>query len=96
MANRTRYDHDFKTGAVELALNSEKPVANIAEELGIKPSLLYSWLKKERQPEEVKAAMAHLQQQEAEIAKLKRELKVAREERDILKKAAAYFAKEHK
>jgi transposase len=90
-----RYDQEFKSGAIDLANRSDKPVAQIAGDLGIKPGLLYSWLKENRKPKEVAAAMAHLQTQEAEIKALKRELKRVKEERDILKKATAYFAKTH-
>lgn len=90
-----RYDQEFKSGAIDLADKSDKPVAQIARDLGIKPGLLYSWLKENRKPKEVAAAMAHLQTQEAEIKALKRELKRVKEERDILKKATAYFAKTH-
>ena len=90
-----RYDQEFKSGAIDLANKSDKPVAKIARDLGIKPGLLYSWLKENRKPKEVAAAMAHLQTQEAEIKALKRELKRVKEERDILKKATAYFAKTH-
>ena len=90
-----RYDQEFKSGAIDLANKSDKPVAQTARELGIKPGLLYSWLKENRKPKEVAAAMAHLQTQEAEIKDLRRELKRVKEERDILKKATAYFAKTH-
>ena len=93
MEKTRRYDQEFKSGAVDLANKSDKPVAQIARELGIKSSLLYSWLKEKRKPKEVATAMAHLQTQEAEIKALKRELKRIKEERDILKKATAYFAK---
>ena len=95
MTIKSRYDQEFKDGAVKLAQESDKPIAQIAQELGVKPTLLYSWLKKERQPQEVKAAMKHLSQQEAEIKQLKRELRRVKEERDILKKAMAFFAKDH-
>jgi transposase len=74
MTIKSRYDQDFKDGAVNLAQKSNKPIAQIAQELGVKPTLLYSWLKKERQPQEVKAAMQQLNEQEAEIKQLKREL----------------------
>ncbi len=95
MATKTHYDQDFKEGAIKLAQASDKSAAQIAHELGIKPTVLYSWLRKKRQPEEVKAAMDHLSQQEKEIKQLKQELKRVKEERDILKKATAYFAKGH-
>ena len=95
MQKSYRYDQEFKSGAIDLANKSDKPVAQTAREPGIKPGLLYSWLKENRKPKEVTAAMGHLQTQEAEIKALKRELKGVKEERDILKKATAYFAKTH-
>ena len=67
MEKTRRYDQEFKSGAVDLANKSDKPIAQIVRELGIKPSLLYSWLKEKRKPKEVGIAMAHLQTQEAEI-----------------------------
>ena len=91
--SKREYDEAFKSGAVKLTQESDKPGTQIAKELGIRPSLLYSWLKKARQPEEVKTAMAHLRIQESEIKRLKKELKRTQEERDILKKATAYFAR---
>ena len=91
MTKKPRYDQDFKAGAIQLAQGSDKPISQVAQELGIKPTLLYSWLHKERQPQEVKAAMQHLSQQENEIKQLKRELRRVKEERDILKKATAFF-----
>lgn len=96
MTQKRNYDADFKAGAVKLVEESEKPVSQIANDLGIRANLLYNWIKKARQPEEVKAAMTHLSQQEAEIKLLKRELKTVKEERDILKKAVGYFAKDNK
>lgn len=50
MSKKIRYDDYFKAGAVELAQTSEKPVVQIAEELGIKPSLLALQLAKENTP----------------------------------------------
>ena len=65
MEKTRRYDQEFKSGAVDLANKSDKPIAQIARELGIKPSLLYSWLKEKRKPKEVGIAIAHLQTQES-------------------------------
>jgi len=93
MSNKARYDQEFKLGAVKLAQHSDKSNTQIAQELGISSSLLYSWLKKERQPQEVKGAMEHMHKQESEIKQLKKELKRVKEERDILKKAMACFTK---
>ena len=91
---KTHYDKAFKEGAIKLAESSGKYGSEIAKDLGISPSLLYSWLKSNRQPKEVKAAMAQLTKQEQEIKALKQALKIIQEERDILKKAAAYFARQ--
>ena len=93
MPNRKVYDADFKVGAVKLVESSDKPIAQIATELGIRSGLLYNWVKQSRQPDEVKSAMEHLSKQEEEIKSLKKELKMVKEERDILKKAVGYFAK---
>ena len=93
MTKHRKYDAEFKAGAIKLVEDSDKSVAEIANDLGIRTSCLYSWLKKARQPEEVKAAMSHLSKQEKEIKELKRELRTVKEERDILKKAVGYFAK---
>jgi len=55
--------------------------------LGVSTKSIYKWIRDQDTPQEVK-------EEKAEIARLKRELKRVEEERDILKKAAAYFAKE--
>ena len=96
MTKKRKYDADFKAGAIKLVEQSEKSVVQVAYDLGVRANLLYNWLKKARQPEEVKAAMSHLSKQEEEIRQLKRELKTVKEERDILKKAVGYFAKDNK
>ena len=86
------YPIEFKKEAVRLALESGKPRAVIARELGISSSLLYSWInqfnKEDTVGSEKEQAQAQLlKQQQAEIKQL-------RTENAILKKAAAYFAKE--
>ena len=67
------------------------PAAEVASRLGVSLPTLYEWLKRYSVPE---AERSELQGQAAEIRRLKAELKRVSEERDILKKAAAYFAKE--
>lgn len=67
-------------------------VAVVAERLGTTTHSLYAWLKKYNEPQPRQAAQAD---EQAEIAHLKSELRRVTEERDILKKAAAYFAREH-
>jgi transposase len=85
-----RYTEEFKVEAVKQVTERGHPVAEVANRLGITTHSLYEWLRKYSvSPPERQA----VQGQEAEIRKLKAELKRVTEERDILKKAAAYFAK---
>jgi transposase len=65
-------------------------VAEVAERLGVTTHSLYAWVRKFGKPEVVQRAELD---QSAEIRRLKSELRRVTEERDILKKAAAYFAK---
>jgi len=87
-----RYPEEFKIEAVKQVTERGHNVAEVAARLGVTTHSLYAWLKKygprsvEHQTEK---------DQEAEIRRLKAELKRVSEERDILKKAAAYFAKHH-
>ena len=90
------HSREFKLEALRMWKESEKPAAEIARELGVKRELLYRW----KQQLEVKADGAFpgsghpKADQMNEITRLKQELKAVKEERDILKKAAAYFAKD--
>ena len=68
------------------------PVAEVAARLGVSKFSLYEWKKRYAKP----AAAARDGDQAAEVHRLKRELQRVTEERDILKKAAAYFAKDAK
>jgi transposase len=96
MAKRGRYSKEFKLEAVRLLNAGERPASELAMELGIKRTLLYRW----RDQVETKGEAAFSgrgrprNDQLSEVAKLKKELKKVTEERDILKKAAAYFAKD--
>ena len=97
MATRKSYTKTFKIEAVRLLGLGEKPASQLAHELGIRRNQLYKW----RDQIEGKGKEGAFQgpgrrpaSEESEIARLKRELERVREERDILKKAAAYFAKE--
>jgi transposase len=67
-----------------------RPVAEVAGRLGVTPHSLYQWIKRYTVPEEQRKAA---DDQAAEVKRLKAELKRVTEERDVLKKAAAYFAK---
>jgi transposase len=83
---------EFRQRAVELARLREKPVAKIADDLGIAESCLRNWMK---QADIDDGARTGLNTDErAELVRLRRELRVAKMEVEILKRASAYFAKE--
>jgi len=95
MTKRTFRHHtqEFKQEAVRLALESGRPKAEIARELGVGTSLLYGWIQKFCNLES-RTASAINTPEEAEIKRLRQELKKAQIENEILKKATAYFARD--
>jgi transposase len=86
-----RYAEELKIEAVKQITERHYSVAGVSVRLGVSQHSLYKWVKKYSQPEPVRY---EAQSQQAELRGLKAELKRVTEERDILKKAAAYFAKE--
>jgi transposase len=86
-----RYAEEFKIEAVKQITERRYPVSEVSSRLGVSQHSLYEWIKKYGQPGSVRI---EAQGQQAEMRRLKAELKRVTEERDILKKAAAYFAKE--
>jgi len=95
---RRQFTGAFKLEAVRLVTDSGRPVAQVARELGIRPDMLRSW---KWQAEgragfastAVVSGTAQRTSQEDELRRLQRENETLRQERDFLKKAAAYFAK---
>ena len=85
-----RYTDEFKIEAVRQVTDRGFKVADVAERLGVTTHSLYGWIRKFGKPEVVQRAELD---QSAEIRRLKSELRRVTEERDILQKAAAYFAK---
>jgi len=85
-----RYTDEFKIEAVRQVTERGFKVAEVAERLGITTHSLYAWLRKFGTSNVVQRTELG---QNAEIRRLKAELRRVTEERDILKKAAAYFAK---
>jgi transposase len=96
-SNRRTYTSEFKLDAVRMVIDQGRAVTEVAEALGIDRSLLQSWKKKFATDGEVAfPGRGKLKPQDEEIRRLKRELAQVRQEREILKKALAYFAKERK
>ena len=89
---RNRYPLEFKESSAKLALDSSNPVTQTAKELGIHPVTLHSWIKKFYPNKSTQPISQDLLQEENH--QLKRENARLKQERDILKKAAAYFARE--
>ena len=94
MKGRGPYTREFKLEAVRLLRAGEKPAAQVARELGVKRTLLYRWREAAAAAGDAAFSGKPGRKPSAEVARLKRELAAVREERDILKKAAVYFAKE--
>ena len=90
---RTKYTSEFKEEAVKQVIDKWHPVPDVAQRLGVAEGVLYTWVKKFKKADEP-VVSGDLKAMQAEMAKLKAELRRTTEERDILKKAAAYFAKQ--
>lgn len=88
----TQYNEEFREEAVRLVLESKSSLPQIATDLGVNTWTLKGWVKKRRAA--AQAGKPRLETFEEENRRLRRELGVLRQERDLLKKAAAYFAKE--
>jgi transposase len=88
------FTREFKVEAVQLAKSSEKPLAQIARDLGIADSTLHHWCQLfSEQGEQAFPGSGHQTPQEEEIRRLKRENEILRQERDILKKAIGIFSR---
>ena len=85
------YSDDFKRDAVEQIVDRGYPVSEVSKRLGVSAHSLYGWVKKFG-----KDRSSGEDDQASELRRLKRELDRVTEERDIFKKAAAYFAKNAK
>jgi transposase len=90
------YTAEFRESAVKLANESGKPVTQIARDLGINENTLYTWIYKYSRPQENAKAVRTDDHLYEELKRLKKEVAQLTEERNLLKKAAAYFAKEQR
>jgi len=89
---RIKYDEEFKKNAVKLSYASPKTVRQIADDMGIHENLLYNWRKKYTSQGD-KTRYATLEEENKALRRENAELAM---ERDMLKKATAYFASLHK
>ena len=88
-----RYTPEFKDEAVRQVTERGHSVQQVADRLGVSSHSLYKWVKAVR-PDKDEQRADELLDAKKEILKLRAELRRVEEERDILKKAAAYFARE--
>lgn len=94
---RRKFDRQFKIDAVNLIINGGRTVRDVARELGIDETVLHRWKRQLTQNgTEAFPGKGHLSAQEEELRRLRRELEQAKEDREILKKALAYFSKHGK
>jgi len=98
MTKRTyqTFSKEFKLEAVRLADASDKPITQVARELGIRVNQIHKWKQQlvTKAPDEVFPGSGRQTGKDAELRALQRENERLKQENDILKKAAAYFAKQ--
>jgi transposase len=100
MANK-KYPQEFRDSTVQLALNSDKSVAQIGEDLGVNSKTIHNWIREYKLANNIKIDARRTTQKSTlketvddENIRLRAENKILKQERDILKKATAYFARE--
>ena len=91
---RRQFTDEFKWEAVRLTRESGRPVAQVARELGISDNVLYRWRTEQRQVESQGRTRQSVRAEQEELTRLKRENETLGQERDFLKRAAAFFARE--
>ena len=95
MIKRQKFTSEFKLDALRLMESSGRPAADLARELGVRRNQLYKWKEQlDKRGTQAFRGPGKSPEISDEVGRLKRELEKVKEERDILKKAAAYFAKE--
>ena len=90
---RRQFSEEFKAGAVRLVLDEGKTVGAVARELDLTASALSLWVRQAR-ADRTKGKSGLMKEEREELARLRKEVRILAEERDILKKAAAFFAKQ--
>jgi len=91
---RRQFTDEFKAGAVRLVLDEGKKISEVARDLDLTASALRTWVERARADRGKGKPGVLTTEERAELATLRKEVRQLRIERDILKKAAAFFAKE--
>ena len=92
---RRNFEPEFKAEAVRLVVEEGRSVNGVAKDLGIYPSSLGDWVKQAKIDQSKGPPGALTSEEREELRQLRKEVKVLKTEREILKKAAAFFAKEN-
>ena len=94
---KNNYPLEFKISSAQLAVDSEQPIAQTARDLGVNHNTLHNWIAKYSDSDQINQKNMSNSNKAVcfeENKRLKKELAIVKQERDLLKKAAAYFAKE--
>ena len=95
---KSKFSKEFKDSTVQLIINNNESVVKVAQDLDLNPKTLYHWVTTYKKAHNIPTREATFkgnnESLDEENKRLRRELKIAKQERDILKKATAYFAKE--
>jgi len=101
----SKYTQEFRDSTIQLVMNSEKSVLQIGKELDVNSKTIYNWVRQYKIANNIPidsigtasvgvSKSSVKETQNDELKRLRAENKLLKQERDILKKAAAYFAKE--
>ena len=97
----SKYTKEFRDSTIQLVMNSDKSAYQIAQDLDVNDKTLYSWIRAYKKANNIHTDDRRTTQKtssketlEEENKRLRKELAVVKQEREILKKATAYFAKE--
>lgn len=91
---RRSYSAEFRAGAVKLVLDEGKSVTQVAKDLDLTPSALWTWVERAR-ADRTNGKTGLTTEERAELAALRKELRVVKMEREILGNAVAFFAKQN-
>jgi len=100
----SKYTQEFRDSTIQLVMNSDKSVLQIGKDLDVNPKTIYNWVRAYKKANNISfnsvgtssvgVSNSIKETQTDELKRLRAENKLLKQERDILKKAAAYFAKE--
>ena len=91
---RRRFTDEFRAGAIRLVIDEGRSVGQVARELDLTESALRNWVERARADRGTGKPGVLTTAEREELGRLRKEVRTLRMERDILKKAAAFFAKE--